>query len=328
MTIEEKNFPLTEPETLADEPEAQPDELGTPAPLTSSPEEPLPDEPETPASTTGDPIEVPTSVANRSIEAQVRPWGYLIAGMGLAILAMALGAVLGYLARPALDSADSLSAEATRSVEETASGAQAPTATASTAQAPTNSIVDIVQTGGHSQGSPDAPVAIVEYSDFQCPYCGRHFKEVEGKLKEAYLKNGQVRLVYKHLTILGDESVWAALASECAADQNKFWEYHDLVFSRQNGENQGAFNQDNLKSWAKELGLDTAAFNDCLDTQKHLGTVQSKKRVYWKRQYLNGNVFFLLEYKVQRTKMPSVDKFVLIKQKKDWFIYDYVIRAS
>lgn len=269
MTIEEKTFSLAESEIPPDEPE-------TPAPVTRSSDEALPDEPETLPSTTREPVvEAPTTVANNPAEAQALPWRYLIAGMGLAILAMALGAVLGYLARPALDSATSLAVEATRPIEETTSEAQAPTATASTAQVPANSIVDIVQTGGHSQGSPDAPVVIVEYSDFQCPYCGLHFREVEGRLKEGYVNKGQVRLVYKHLTILGDESVWAALASECAADQDKFWEFHDLVFSKQNGENQGAFNQDNLKSWAAELELDTAAFNECLDSKKHLDVVQA-----------------------------------------------------
>lgn len=275
MTIEEKTFLTPELEPLADVPELQSDESETSAPVLSIPKEPLLDESEILASNTIDPVHGPYVVATNPTQAQILPWRYLIAGMGLAILAMVLGAVLGYLARPALDTTTPLAAEAARSSEETTSGAQAPTATASMAQAPANSIVDIVQAGGHSQGSPDAPVVIVEYSDFQCPYCGLHFKKVEPQLKEKFVKKGQVRLVYKHLTILGDESVWAALASECAADQNKFWEYHDLVFSRQNGENQGAFTQDNLKSWAAELKLDTAAFNECLDSKKHLDVVQA-----------------------------------------------------
>lgn len=275
MTIEEKTFLTAKPEPLDDEPELQSGEPATSAPALLNPKEPLLDEAEILASTTIAPIEELSTVVTNPTQAQVRPWRYLIAGMGLAILAMALGAVLGYLARPTLDASTSLAAEVTRPSEETTSGAQAPTATAAIAQAPANSIVDIVQTGGHSQGSADAPVVIVEYSDFQCPYCGLHFKKVEPQLKEKYVKKGQVRLVYKHLTILGDESVWAALASECAADQNKFWEYHDLVFSRQNGENQGAFNQDNLKSWAAELELDTAVFNECLDSKKHLDVVQA-----------------------------------------------------
>ncbi|MCL4294354.1 MAG: thioredoxin domain-containing protein [Anaerolineae bacterium] len=255
MTIEAEDSSLVKPETLPDEP------------ATSL------DEPEiTSLETDSDQLETPTPVTTSPAESQIRPWGYFVAGMVVAVLAVTLGAVLGYLARPTLDSAAALGTTAPRPVEGTVSVAGA---AASTAQAPIASIVAIVQSGGHSQGASEAPIVIVEYSDFQCPYCGRHFSEVENRLKEAYVKSGQVRLVYKHLTILGDESVWAALASECAADQNKFWEYHDLIFSRQNGENQGAFNPENLKSWAAELGLDPASFNECLDSKKHLDVVQA-----------------------------------------------------
>jgi protein-disulfide isomerase len=77
------------------------------------------------------------------------------------------------------------------------------------------------------------------------------------------------------LAFLGDESIWAAEASECANDQGKFWEYHDLLFQSQNGENQGAFNKDNLKGFAAKLGLDTAKFNECLDSGKYTAQVQS-----------------------------------------------------
>lgn len=81
-----------------------------------------------------------------------------------------------------------------------------------------------------------------------------------------------------HFAFLGDESTWAAEASECAADQDKFWEYHDLLFTSQSGENQGAFNKDNLKKFAADLGLDTAAFNECLDTGKYTALVQEESQ--------------------------------------------------
>jgi protein-disulfide isomerase len=204
---------------------------------------------------------------------QSHPWGYFIAGMSLTLLAVALGAVLGYLARPALDPATPASAAITTAVAGPVA-VRAPLAATPPPQAPAT-LTDIVQAGGHSKGSPDAPVVIVEYSDFQCPFCGRHAREVEGRLEETYVKTGQVRLVYKHFAILGSESVWAAVASECAADQNKFWEYHDLLFSRQSGENQGAFNQDKLKAFAAELGLDMTIFNECFEAQKHLDVVQA-----------------------------------------------------
>jgi protein-disulfide isomerase len=87
---------------------------------------------------------------------------------------------------------------------------------------------------------------------------------------------GLVRVGYQHFAFLGPESQWAAEASECAAEQDAFWDYHDLLFERQSGENQGAFNKENLKRFAADLGLDTAAFNTCLDSGKHAALVSSE----------------------------------------------------
>jgi protein-disulfide isomerase len=83
-----------------------------------------------------------------------------------------------------------------------------------------------------------------------------------------------------HFAFLGDESQWAAEASECAADQgeDKFWEYHDKLFASQNGENQGAFIKDNLKKFAADLGLDTAKFDECLDSGKYTALVQEESQ--------------------------------------------------
>ncbi len=85
-----------------------------------------------------------------------------------------------------------------------------------------------------------------------------------------------MRFGYVHFAFLGPESQWAGEASECAADQNAFWEYHDFLFDSQNGENQGAFNKDNLKAFAVQLGLDAEAFNECLDSGKYTEIVQQE----------------------------------------------------
>jgi protein-disulfide isomerase len=85
-----------------------------------------------------------------------------------------------------------------------------------------------------------------------------------------------VRFGYQHMAFLGPESQWAAEASECAAEQEAFWVYHDRLYDRQSGGNQGAFNQDNLKRLAAELGLDGAAFNTCLDSGKYASLVRTE----------------------------------------------------
>lgn len=79
---------------------------------------------------------------------------------------------------------------------------------------------------------------------------------------------------YWNFAFLGPESTWSAEAAECAADQEKFWEYHDKLYDSQSGENQGAFNKENLKKFAQEIGLDTQAFNECLDSGKYMALIQ------------------------------------------------------
>jgi len=92
---------------------------------------------------------------------------------------------------------------------------------------------------------------------------------------QSYVDSGKVNLVYKHSAFLGQESVWAAQAAECAADQGKFWEYHDLLFDKQNGENVGTFTKDKLIGYAKDLGLDSTKFDPCLQNDVTLQRVIS-----------------------------------------------------
>ena len=90
-------------------------------------------------------------------------------------------------------------------------------------------------------GSPSAKLTVIMYEDFQCPFCGKFHKDSEGPIRDTYVKNGQVRLVYRDFAFLGEESFRSAEAARCAGDQGKFWEYHDYLFEHQSGENQGAF---------------------------------------------------------------------------------------
>ena len=119
---------------------------------------------------------------------------------------------------------------------------------------------DIVTAGHPSRGKTNAPVTIVEFSDFECPFCGNLFpvlKEIEAKYADT------VRVVYRQfpLTTIHPHAQKAAEAALCAKDQNKFWEYHDSLF-----ENQRELEIENLKSRAADLKLDTAKFNACLDS--------------------------------------------------------------
>lgn len=125
------------------------------------------------------------------------------------------------------------------------------------------------------KGNPNAKLTIVEFADYQCPFCERFFKDAEPSILKDYVETGKAKFVFKNLAFLGKESVDAANAALCAKEQNKFWEYHDKLFTSQQGENQGAFASDKLKGFAAALGLNAGQFNDCLDKQKYSAQVQA-----------------------------------------------------
>jgi protein-disulfide isomerase len=148
-----------------------------------------------------------------------------------------------------------------------------------------------IPTDGTKMGNPNAPVTVVEYGDFQCPGCAQFAQSDQAKLIQEYVATGKIRFEFHAfpfldrtlslnadgtVTVSGDgESVRAAEAAFCAADQGKFWQYHDTIYANHNGENQGAYSRDRLVQMAKLVGLDTATFSTCLDQGTHKAEVES-----------------------------------------------------
>lgn len=120
-------------------------------------------------------------------------------------------------------------------------------------------------------GSATAPVTIIEFSDFQCSFCKKFWAATLPKLKEAYIDKGKVRFLYRHFAILGKHSEQAAVASECAAEAGKFWEYHDQLFKHQGVL---AFTEAKLEQYADAIGLNARTFGTCLKTRKYQGKVE------------------------------------------------------
>jgi protein-disulfide isomerase len=120
------------------------------------------------------------------------------------------------------------------------------------------------QVDGYSVGNPDASVVIEVWEDFQCPYCQRFTFEVKPVLVETYVENGDVRLVFRNLAFLGDESQWAAVAGSLAAEQNMFWPFHDYLFANFGGNESGSFHIDRLLEMGEAVGLDMERFREGL----------------------------------------------------------------
>lgn len=121
----------------------------------------------------------------------------------------------------------------------------------------------------NAMGDPAAPVKVEEFADFQCPACGRYAQTIEPRIINEYVAAGKVYYRFNPFSFLGQESFDAAQAAYCAMEQGKFWEYHDILFANQTGENIGDFSIERLQAFANKLKLDTNAFNSCLSSNKY-----------------------------------------------------------
>lgn len=146
--------------------------------------------------------------------------------------------------------------------------------------------LDSIPQSGMTIGLDNAPVTVVEYADFQCPFCANFALKIEPDLITKYVATGQVRIEFQPMPILSslplddptNESVRAAEAGYCAADQGKFWDFYSLLFSKQTGENVGNFTLTNLAAYAHEGGLDVTTFTTCMNNRTHLQEVVNSRQ--------------------------------------------------
>jgi len=123
-----------------------------------------------------------------------------------------------------------------------------------------------------ARGNETARIVIVEFSDYQCPFCGRFFRETLPQLDQTYIKTGKIKYVYNNVPLdqLHPSAFKAAEAAECAGDQGKFWEMHDKIFA-----NQRTLSASDLTTHAREIGLDMTLFGQCLDSGKNTSSVRA-----------------------------------------------------
>jgi protein-disulfide isomerase len=181
----------------------------------------------------------------------------------------------------------------------------------------------------NSTGDPNAPVKLVEFSDYQCPFCKRYWSETEPQIIDAYVKAGKVQYTARsagnwvsgNIGGGGLESQNSAMAAYCAADQNKFWDMHDSLFTNnQDLEEQGAFSGRRLQEIAQSVGLDMNAFNSCYSTNKYQNQV-NQDFVDAQAAGINGTPFFMITYTVSgQTRTDTIDgaqAFSVFQQKLD-----------
>ena len=177
----------------------------------------------------------------------------------LVVLAFAAGLLTGYM----------VWGRATAGAPQPTTAQAGSLAAAPVTQAAQYKRYDIPTDGYPSFGPTDAPITIVEFSDFQCPYCRRFHQDTYQALLNAY--PGKIRFVYRNLPLISihPEAFPAAVASRCANEQDAFWPYYEKIFS---GQDMG---QTVYIQYATDLGLDTKAFQDCLASDRNNAFIQA-----------------------------------------------------
>lgn len=127
-------------------------------------------------------------------------------------------------------------------------------------------------------GNPNAPISIIEFSDYQCPFCARFYTQTLPLLETEYIEKGKVNFIYRDFPIQNHPNARpAALASECADEQGQFWQYHDILFERQDMWKKLDLGTviSTFKGYATELNLNQEVFDSCLDSGKYSEEVDS-----------------------------------------------------
>ena len=166
---------------------------------------------------------------------------------------------------------------------------------------------------GKVLGSETAKVTLTAWEDFQCPFCKQANDNALAQVIKDYVQPGLVKVEYRHYAFLGDESVDAAAASECAAEQHLFWEYHDALFAAQKGENKGAFSTSNLEKLAGQVGLDPEDFKSCLSGGRYESEIKAERKSGDQLNIDSTPVFFVNGTRIEGAQPYSVFKAAIDK---------------
>ena len=180
----------------------------------------------------------------------------------------------------------------------------------------------------NSMGDPKAPVHFVEYSDYQCPYCKNFWEQTEPQIVDTYVSTGKVFFTSRSAGnwVSGNigggstESQDAAMAAYCAADQGKYWDMYDALFTNVIGEDAGSFTARRIQLIAENVGLDMQTFNSCYSSDKYLDQV-NQDFTDAKAAGITGTPFFVITYTAGgETKTDTIDgaqAFSVFQQKLD-----------
>ncbi len=162
-------------------------------------------------------------------------------------------------------------------------------------------------------GAPSAPITIIEFGDYQCPNCKSWFLETKPEIISNFIDTKKVNLIFVDIAFLGKDSAPAAVATYCAEEQGKYWEYHGLLYSYAEGVDTGWASSERLIAFAFDLDLDMELFSSCIDSGKY------KKRVQFNTNESRTNgvsgtpTFFIIGPDNQQTTINGPQPFSVFK---------------
>ena len=134
----------------------------------------------------------------------------------------------------------------------------------------------LVKNGSPILGNIDAPITLVEFGDYQCSFCKKHFVQTHDLIMKNYVATGNVKILFKDLIMTsGEGSIKAAHATHCAKDQGMFWKYHYMLYNNWKGENTGWVTDDSLNKFASNIDLDVNEFSKCMSEKKWMNLIRA-----------------------------------------------------
>ena len=163
-------------------------------------------------------------------------------------------------------------------------------------------------------GSPNAPVTLVEFGDYQCHFCNVFFHSTEDEILQKYVETGKVKMIFKDFNIIGPDSVNASHGAHCAKDQGLFWEYHDILYSNWTGENNGWASPRNLTMFANEINVNMEQWSECMDEKPHSKTIIESNNDAQALELTGTPAFFVITEEGKVTKLFGAQPFEIFKK--------------
>lgn len=164
------------------------------------------------------------------------------------------------------------------------------------------------------QGSESATLDLIEFGDYQCPFCEKFFQQTEPQVTNEYVNSGKIKFYFLDYAIVGPDSLTLSEGAWCADEQGKYYEYHNYAYSHQGTENSGWGSIEKVKAFASDLGLDTQKFNSCLDSKKYESRIQQLYQLGQSLGITGTPTMFIGNEKIGFTKITGAQPYEVFQQ--------------